>query len=190
MNKLILEPTVTSQWYSLVLEAEQLCSLHLSEDLESYLVFLLSRFINQAELANSVLAVDFLESLHKAGRAQHEQLRDVGDKCLLFAGLFPNRAIKKQVKISYFVDLGKNAYGILADLSHKQIADLYAALQDDFVPLMDVLQATREVAGQSPQLLPLEAIELWQSTGSQHALKIARDYHSGLVLYGHDDTQH
>lgn len=190
MNKLILEPTITSQWHSLILEAEQLCSLHLTEDLESYLVFLLSRFVNQPQLANSILGVDFLESLHKAGRVQQEHLREVGDKCLLFAGLFPNNAVKKHVKISYFVDLGKNAYGTLADLSREQIAELYAALQGDFVSLMDVLQATREVAGQSPQLLPLEAIELWQATGSQHALKIARDYHTGLVLTDYLDTHH
>lgn len=180
MTALILEPTVTSQWQSLVSDAEKHCSLQLSEELESYLVFLLTRFATKPEMANSVLALDFLESLHTVGQKQLDQLRDVGDKCLLFAGFFPKRAERRRVKISYFVDLGKTSYSALADLS-KQFADLYSDLCGSFVGLMDVLQAMREIQNNS-QLLPLEALDLWESTGSQRALNILKQYDAEHII--------
>src|SRR6185312_5855189 len=105
MNTLILQPTATADWQTLIKEAEVASHHPLGEDLESYLVFLLIRFMKKAEMANSVLALEFLHSLELAGRVQADQLRDVGDKCLLFAGLFPGRAERRRVRISYFVEM-------------------------------------------------------------------------------------
>ena len=44
MKNLILHPTDISQWYALVTEAEVATHQNLTEDTESYLVFLLQRF--------------------------------------------------------------------------------------------------------------------------------------------------
>jgi hypothetical protein len=174
MNTLILEPTVTAEWKTLVKEAEEANHYSLSEDLESYLVFLLARFTSQPEIANSVLALDFLRSLEHTGQQRTEALREVGDKSLLFAGLFPNRANRRRVKISYFVDIGRNAYSALATLSKKTTSELYIALDDGFVTLMDVLHVMRELANQNAALTPLQAAELWHDTHSRHALAVLR----------------
>jgi hypothetical protein len=47
MNTLVLQATPTAQWYTLIGEAEKVCSIQLNADLESYLVFLLMRFFKK-----------------------------------------------------------------------------------------------------------------------------------------------
>ncbi len=180
MDKLVLYPTSTAQWHALINEAQLNCATQLDEELESYLVFLLMRYTQHADLASSVLATDFLECAHAVGNQQRELLRDVGDKCLLFSGLFPGRAERRHVRISYFVDLGQSAYATLADVPELDLGELFSALCDRFVSLVDVLLAMREVAGHGPALLPLQADELWRDTGSKHAFTTLCD--SGYSL--------
>ena len=170
MSKLILHPTETSQWHALVMEAQVSRSLTLSEDLESYLVFLLMRFAAQPQMIAGILAKEFLQSHALAGTERQEKLRDLGDKCLLFSGLFPGQAKRRQVEISYFVNMGQFAYSSLSAIGQQSVSQLYAELCEGFVSLMDVLNAMRETSGNGDQLLPLDAYALWEETGSQAAL--------------------
>jgi len=182
MSHLILQPTATAQWQALVKEAEKSSHMLLHEDLESYLVFLLVRFTGKPEMAKSVLALEFLHGAQAVGQQQQEELRDVGDKCLLTAGLFPGRAIRKRVRISYFVQLGQNAYAALAVNSKQTLAELYKALEEGFVSLMDVLHVVRELSDDANSLTLLQAEELWQDTASQHALSVLRRGSQGTPI--------
>ncbi|MEM1243741.1 MAG: hypothetical protein AAGG80_02865 [Pseudomonadota bacterium] len=143
MKKLVLYPTTVSQWHALVNEAQQSCQLELGEDLESYLVFLLMRFSEKPEFIKSVFALEFLDSINQSGRQQHYKLQTLGDKCLLFAGLFPEQAARKRVTYNYFIDLGQNAYYMLANLSEIELASLFNALCESFTHVRDVLGAMR-----------------------------------------------
>jgi len=143
MRPLILHPTDISQWYALVNEAQAATTLNLSESTESYLVFLLMRFSQGTKLIESVVALDFLESMRKPRSMQMELLREVGDKSLLFCGLFPGIAKKKHVSLSYFSELGQAAYLTVGELEEKQTADLYFQLSEQFVRLQQILQAMR-----------------------------------------------
>lgn len=173
--QLVMEPTQAAQWHTLVNEAEQAAHTELDETSESYLVFTLMRFTEKPEMAASIVGLDFLESLHRAGSQAREQLRDVGDKCLLFSGLFPQLARRRLVKVSYFVDVGRAAYGQLQVQAHQQVSDLYGHLQSDFVAMMDVLQAMRELGGDARmQLDALGAAELCQDTDSARAYESLR----------------
>lgn len=168
MSELVLHPTNTAQWHALVNEAQSSCELDLEEELESYLVFLLMRFTDRPDMASSVMALKFLESSGSDGRVRADRMRDVGDQCLLYCGLFPSRAIRKRVRISYFVDLGRSAFHDLAERTENSLADLYHSLAFGFVGMMDVLQAMRclnEQAGLDPAL----AIDLWRASGSRMA---------------------
>lgn len=144
MEKLVLHPTDTSQWHALVNEAQCKLACHLTEDLESYLVFLLMRFSQQPQLASSVLAMDFLESLKTSGQVRYENLRDVGDKSLLFSGLFPGLATRRRVNIDYFIDMGQTAYACISDMQDHSVARLFANLCDGFIVMKDVLDAMRQ----------------------------------------------
>lgn len=143
MKKLILHPTDTSQWHALVNEAQASTRLVLNEGTESYLVFLLIRFSQTTHLLESVIALDFLESMQLPGKRQVEKLKDVGDKSLLFCGLFPGMAEKRNVSLDYFSDMGQAAYLSVGDLHDSQSADLYYQLSEQFVALQQILQAMR-----------------------------------------------
>ncbi|MDW9175934.1 hypothetical protein SE924_04700 [Legionella pneumophila] len=143
MKQLILHPTDISQWHALVNEAQAATRLILNENTESYLVFLLMRFSQGTKLIESVVALDFLESMRKPRQLQVELLRDVGDKSLLFCGLFPGIAKKRHVSLSYFSDMGQAAYLTVGELEENQTANLYLQLSEQFITLQQVLQAMR-----------------------------------------------
>lgn len=149
-EQLLLQPTSTAQWHALVNEAQLASTMYLGEELESYLVFLLMRFIERPEVAVSIVAMDFLKSVHEHGQIRSQRLQEVGDKCLLFSGLFPGLAKRRKVDDHYFVDVGQNAYYALAGLSHQQVANLFQMLSEHFTALRDVLQAMRQEEGLMP----------------------------------------
>lgn len=173
MDRLSLHPTAVAQWFALVKDAETLCHSQLNEELESYLVMLLERFITKPDIVRSIVALEFLESQHKLSAQQQIGLRDVGDKCLLFSGLFPEFAIHRHVPVSYFIAVGREAYCLLS-VHQTGLAKLFHALEINFVTLMDVLQSSRELAGEEFGISPLQAEEIWRATGSPHARAVLR----------------
>lgn len=187
MHGLVIEPTATAQWKALVSEAETLAQQPLNEDLESYLIFTLMRFTQQPALAGSVISLEFLNALQQHSQLRQEQLRDVGDKCLLFSGLFPQVAKRRLVKISFFVDLGRSAYQQIQTAAHNSLARLYGQLANEFVPLMDVLQAMRSLDPQHPDLDALSNFELWEDTGSERARNRFHRRHPQSIPVRSDD---
>ncbi|MDX1901201.1 MAG: hypothetical protein SFW66_04235 [Gammaproteobacteria bacterium] len=169
---ILTQSTGTALWLQVVHEAETTSAIALAPDLESYLVFLLMRYIKQPELLTRAVATAFLEGLHLTPHQRNAALQGVGDQCLLLSGLYPDIAKKRQVSIGYFVNLGRTAYHGIS-LHDK---DLYALLGQHFVTLMDVLQSIRPDSG----LLPLEAYELWSETGSQRAFALLRHYSDAI----------
>ena len=171
MPDIKLQPTSTAHWHDLVCEAEHHSQQNLGEEVQSYLVFLLQRFLSKPEIASRVLALDYLKSLRAAGQRQFVKLRDVGDICLLHAGFFPQRARRRRVSVNYYVDLGTGAYYQLHHYTSHNQGQLFELLYESFVPAMDVLQAMRSMDNPQPLMDPLMAHELWEHTGSQQARK-------------------
>lgn len=170
------KPTSITQWKDLVSDASNLCQIYLPEDLESYLVFLLMRFMTAEQIAKKSMGLELLTSANRSGALRSLALRDVGDQCLIYSGLFPARARRKLVRVSYYVNIGKSAYLLLATNSKEQDCNLFTTLSNKFVYLMDILQAMREIDGGKTILDPLMAEELWHDTGSAHALHILKQF--------------
>ena len=177
----------THEWHKLVNEAQHTAGIQLDEELESYLVFLLMRYTDKPEMAASVLALDYLEGANTLGQVRHDRMRDVGDQCLLYSGLFPERAERRRVRVSYYVDLGRSAYHTAADATQQALSQLFFSLASQFVHVMDTLQAMRGINGETPQLSPIMAFELWQDTGSKQARQNLSSISSG-VLSNNTDT--
>lgn len=189
MSELIVEPSATADWQRLVHEAAQAATRELDETLESYLVMLLTRTLRDVDAVHRLMALDYLEGLLSSGELRAMRLRDVGDNCLLLAGMFPKRAERRLVRIGYFVELGRSAYQQLAERLSQSTAQLYSDLSSAFVALMEVLQAMRELGG-GPALSAIEAIELWQDTGSPRALEIVRQQTSASPILGTTHRAH
>jgi hypothetical protein len=155
-------------WRDAIKGAEDRCQVSLREEIEAYLVELLIRFTTKPELARAAMAAEFMRALHETELQRRYSLAAVGDQCLLLSGLFPGAAEKRNVKIRYFVDLGRSAYANISSAA----TDLYGCLSMQFVMLMDVLQCIN----QRHVLLPLEAYDLWNEVGSRRALNALREY--------------
>lgn len=146
MALIFLQPSALSQWYALINEAETKCHCRMSEDTESYLVYLLMRFSKEVEWASEVVGLDFLRVLELHGKKSIDLLKEVGDKSLLFCGLFPGVAKKRHVSINYFEDVGRCAYWQVGNLETHNTGILFYALCREFESLCKVLSATRHLS--------------------------------------------
>jgi hypothetical protein len=164
MTEILTEPS-TALWQDLVREGEQRAGNPLGEDLESYLVFTLMRHLGDAPLTHRVMALELLEALNAAGKQRAEDLRDVGDRCLLIAGLYPDLAKRRRVPLSYFVGLGQVAYDQLANELRAALASLYAELARAFAQLVRVLIEVRRLSGEWRGLLSMDRFELASAAG-------------------------
>ena len=180
---LILEPTEAAQWHKLLQQAEEEYGCFLDESMESYLVFTLMRFMKDRGLASQAVALDYLRAHGLPRSLRLDQLRNIGDECLLLSGLYPKRAEKRLVRVSYYVDLGRSAYQNISDSMQQSASDLYRQLAEAFVTMMDLLQTIRDFG--SPALQPLQTMELWSDTGSRRAFTALGDkampLHESLV---------
>lgn len=184
MRRVITQSTVMAGWYELVQEAETVYGVQFGADLEQYLTALLYTYTDRPQALSGVLALDYLQAVQNPGAHAQGSLRDVGDKCLLFSGLFPQHAERRRVSINYFVDLGKSSYSCVAESCRNQVqkARLFSDLQYHFVGMMDVLHIIREMGGAEQQLSLVHAYELWQHTQSPYAKSIIERHESGFSL--------
>jgi len=140
---LITDHSETAQWYSMVNEAQAAAGVQLDPEVESYVVFMLMRFRSRPDMASRILAVDYLRGLLSTGRVRNQRLRDVGDHCLILAGLFPRRAQRLNVDAEYFSHIGQGAYQTLGSLGLDSLAEVYRGLGDQFHHLVGLLKLMR-----------------------------------------------
>jgi hypothetical protein len=144
--------SATALWQELIREGEQRRHLALGEELESYLVFALMRHLGDGHLGARVMALEWLTAHEPPMRPDH--LRDVGDRCLLIAGLFPRLAQRRRVDTRYYVDLGRGAYSSAASRAPRCERTLFDRLAEAFGSLVSVLAAIRPDARR--ECLPVE----------------------------------
>lgn len=171
MSDLILEPTAAAQWQRLIRDSAQETGHLLDAELESYLLMLLQRFTHRTDLVHAIMGRNYLMAQTLTGGLRMEQLRDVGDQCLLFAGLFPGIARRRRVSVDYFVDIGRAAYLDLAHALNQGTGQLFHAIATAFVALMDTLNSIR-MRPAFEDLSMLDQADLWYSCGSRAALRV------------------
>lgn len=188
MRPLLLQPTPTALWHTLLFEAQHHSKLYINnQEIEAYLVLLLIRFSTDLSIASSVLGLEFLESYQKSTSLQHHyQLREVGDKCLLFSGLFPERAKRHRVKSSYFIKLGQLAYSELS-LHPVENSAIFVQLCSEFYKLTNVLQHMRSSAHPSDLL---HSLEHWYETGDKPAWQNQLNTKHQAFFYPQNNKKH
>ncbi|MEB2024092.1 hypothetical protein ACD588_04975 [Xanthomonas campestris pv. campestris] len=129
-------------WQALVREAAQRIAQPLDEWRERYLVFVLLRFQRDAQLVSRTQALAWLHAQSQSGSVRADALRDVGDCCLLIAGLFPGVAQRRRLNVDYFIELGRGAYAEVADTRCSD-ASLFAQLAGSYRELVRTLAALR-----------------------------------------------
>ena len=147
MESFKLEPTKEAGWYALISEAQALCGYQFDDDINHYLIITLDHFTSNQSLSDNIIAIDFLDAVELNGQISGTKLRAVGDQCLLLSGLFPENALKKNVNLNYFVQIGKQSYHLIAyrGFSQQYDSELFQNLSDNFVGLMDTLSTVRKL---------------------------------------------
>ncbi len=106
-------------WVDLLKEGQARAYIRLSETEEAYTVHMLQRFILDSELTSTTLALGYLESQSEGNSKKYKNLWRTADAGLLLAGLFPERARKKNVPVSYFIGMSQVCFLSLAQLCDK-----------------------------------------------------------------------
>lgn len=135
---------------TLLEEGQRISSINLSENEESYTVFMLLRFMKDPYLLDRIIGISYLEGLQLQGHQGENLLLDTGDRSLLLVGLYPGRARRLNVSLSYFVNISRSCYNTLSsfyeDRKHPGQAELYKELAFGVEKIADVLVAVRGIA--------------------------------------------
>lgn len=181
---ILTEDSQTALWQTLVRDAENRASRQLGDDLESYLVFTLMRHQRDAQLGGRTIAIEWLETLLANGRRRQEGLRDVGDGCLLIAGLYPQQAQRRRVSLSYFQDIGSDAYRHLGERASGGLESLFRQLANAFAELVRVLFEVRRLATPDIRLDPGLAFDWCESRGRIVPERAAAVFPGAIVIEG------
>jgi len=143
-------------WYELEREGEDRAGTALPDPEEHYRVFELQRHQGDVPLGARTAALEYLHALDHGGHGRADALRDVGDRCLLIAGLFPRVARRRNVQPGYYAALGRAAYGEVASATRAGHAELFALLASRFDAMLRVLAGLQPRAGLETTLRALE----------------------------------
>ena len=166
-------------WRALLTEAQHVARVYLAPEVEDYLLRLLYQAVGQAGDHIETDPQAFVDRMARRRATAPHELLAVGDESLIFAGLFPEQAIRKGIPITYFVQVGVNAYREFAATQREAAAGItYTTLANQFVDLLDVLHTLRELQQDTPCIDPLNAYQLWHEVGSSHAWQVLRQFTS------------
>ena len=134
--------------------------------IEEYLIRLMFRTIKSSSFLDSNLLLKSSQAHVEDPFAAFDDFRAIGDHCLLYAGLFPEQAILRNLPISYFAKVGELAY---AESARREGDPIFDMLSNSFVEIMDVLLVLREIQRDAESMDMMSAYHLWRDTGSARA---------------------
>ena len=175
----------TAPWRALLTKAQFVARVELHALVEEYLVGVLFRTsISPGTVDDTVVAAE-------SGRFEQSEsadaLREIGDHCLVYAGLYPEHAIERDVPLACFVRVGAAAYREFGKLT----ADpMFTLIADCFVEIIGVLHTLRDVEDDAVCLDPMNAFQLWQDTGSMHAWHTLRRLTDSLPVALRSGARH
>lgn len=142
-------------WQALVREASERAGEPLDESRESYLVFVLLKHQRDEHLLARIQATEWLNAQAQLGSVRADALREVGDRCLLIAGLYPGLAERRRVTVDYFIEIGRSAYLGVADAGRAAYGALFEHLAQTYRELVRTLRAVRTGHPRALDLLEL-----------------------------------
>jgi len=154
-----------------------------------YVVNLLESFLRSEDfytrtpegLELQPLAMVYAEALEApSSQAREQALKRLGDLALFVAGVFAESLNRRPVDIDYYVSMGGNAYGCLAEACDAQrdrrgVVQVFSELAEKFVAFADVLATVHERIRVRSDADVLRVYETWLRTGSRRAEALLRE---------------
>lgn len=173
-------------FFDKVKQALELQKISVSEEVEFYLVNVLTHYSRSENLFNKTpegkieykpLALKLHDAVFDAPQKKFFHLKSLGDTALYHAGVFYEGVFKDVVDINYYIMMGGSAYQSLANMTttvKKNVSDMFCELSEQFRTLVEIMYLTceKEVAVSDHDLLLL--FERYQKTGSLKAQQILK----------------
>ncbi len=171
--------SLASFFYTAIIEAQDRGKTSLSDEVEAYLVHLLSCFARRTEVAGRTskpLATQYLTACSHAGTTRSLALREVGDRALFITGVVPHSLDRTPVNLRYVRSIGSSAYGQISG-GNRGLA-VFDELAENFEAIGEVISETLDGEPQSQNLM--ELYERWRRFGdSRDARRLAE---AGVLL--------
>lgn len=176
-NQLVLGSSLKEFFRLLVGEVVKRQRVSLEEVTEFYVVNLLSDYAMAEKLFSQEvdgrretepLALLYHRALQQDREEKIRTLRRLGDVSLYTAGFFNSSLRDRAVGPDYYVQMGRNAYATIADLSaNTSFSAVYQELCAKFSSLVEVLEeiAARGLAATGPEG-QLKVFESWSRSGN------------------------
>jgi hypothetical protein len=156
-----------------------------SDESVVYLVNLLTAFLRSDRLFDPTpdgLMIRPLATIYGDALAAHTErdktqtLQRLGDIALFIAGLYAQSLSRCLVDVDYYIAMGENAYGYLAESrrnARKQmvLTQVFDELSERFVGFMEILAEVGENSRLSGNADILRMYELWLHTGNDRVAK-------------------
>ncbi len=189
MSQLVLGGSLKEFFKLLVEDVVKRQRVSLEEVTEFYVVNLLAEYATAEKLFTQetdgrremeALAVLYHRALQQDRDEKIRTLRRLGDVSLFSAGFFRASLHDRVVGPEYYEQMGRNAYGTIAQLSNASFAGVYHELNQKFSTLVEVLEeiAARGLCASGPQG-QMQVFESWSRTGNGRLERVLVD--SGLL---------
>ncbi|MFM7484444.1 MAG: hypothetical protein ACKN9M_04340 [Burkholderiaceae bacterium] len=130
------QPYIRASW-EIVMECESRSKVHLDEELEAYLVYMVARNFRNPEFPPDVICLEFNKARTR------DDFRQIGDSCLIVDAWDVRRA--RLTSRDYYEKLGQAAYAYAA-MASRPMDELFQRIAREFACLSKVL------AGVKPQI--------------------------------------
>jgi hypothetical protein len=190
VSQLVSVGSLKEFFRTLIIDATKRRNVSLEEVTEFYVVNLLSDYAESEKLftqesegkkQSEPLALIYHRALQQERDEKIRTLRRLGDQSLYTAGFFQESLKGTLVGPGYYMEMGKTAYGAVAELSGtSSFAHVYTELKTKFHLLVEVLEeiAARGLCASGPQG-QMQIFESWSRSGSEHLESVLVD--SGML---------
>lgn len=131
-----MKDAYTTAFFDIVKETQAITGYELPENLEAYVVMLLSHFIDRP---NYLPEKTFAEAYLRLKKPADLSAKELGDTCLFVTGVFPAYGTKHGLNRRYFQSIGVGSYEMVAEVMHR---DLFLQLANHFHFLSDFIEET------------------------------------------------
>lgn len=150
-------------------------NIQFSEDIEFYLVNLLTQFIaTSPDFLETPLALKYKNALEAPSKLKPYLYKSMGDDSLYIAGFFGNSFNRKVYDIEYFISMGGTAYRQLSRIIHKKSTkeygcpEVFETLSRNFSSIVETLTILSNKLDSRfvPNVLSL--YERWEKSGHNY----------------------